>query len=163
MASAAINITETESNRSRSPTGSNESKKASLGSETFNEIFSQLDLNIESPENILIDKDEPKMSIKKRSKSSNQFSLTINFSLDDLDHHHLSPMVKNKIIQAYKAEEQNGGRQELRSLEELGEDDDKFKKLIMEEQVTKLSQKEFRVLTKALIARMIVEEQEREI
>ena len=98
MASAAINITETESNRSRSPTGSNESKKASLGSETFNEVFSQLDLNIESPENILIDKDEPKMSIKKRSKSSNQFSLTINFSLDDLDHHHLSPMVKNKII-----------------------------------------------------------------
>jgi len=60
---------------------------------------------VKSPENVLLE-DDPKMHIKKRSKSSNQFSLTINFDLDDLDHHHLTPMVKEKIISAFKQGEQ---------------------------------------------------------
>ena len=50
-----------------------------------------------------IEKGEPKMKLKKRSKSSGQFQLTIDFNLDDFDQHHLTPEVKRKIVEAFES------------------------------------------------------------
>lgn len=61
---------------------------------------------------------DPKMTLKKRSKSSGQFQLTINFDLDDFDQHHLSADVKRKLVQAF--ESSNQPKAAIKSFGELG-------------------------------------------
>lgn len=55
------------------------------------------------------------MHLKRRSKSSTQFQLTINFDLDEIDQHHLTAEVKNKIISAYDAAENSKRKKKVRS------------------------------------------------
>lgn len=101
------------------------------------------------------------MTLKKRSKSSGQFQLTINFDLDDFDQHHLTADVKKKIVQAFEA--QNQPKTQLKSFEELSNDEHKLESILEREEGTAMTQSEYATLTKALLANMVLERRKKEM
>jgi len=108
-----------------------------------------------------IEGSEPRMTLKKRSKSSGQFQLTINFDLDDFDQHHLSADVKRKIVQAFEAA--NQPKTELKSFGELTSDTQKLGGLVEEDGGIEVNRTEYATLTKALLANMVLERRKQEM